>query len=57
MLQANKRETTTIKTYDLAIIMPFAWIMSQSILNGSVFWFLISYACFINYAMMRKRNV
>ena len=56
MLQANKRETRAIKIYDLAIITPFAWIMSQSILTGSIFWFLISYACFVNYAMMRREN-
>ena len=56
MLQADKRETTAIKPYDIAVIMPFAYVMSQSILTGSVFWFLISYAFFINYAVMRREN-
>lgn len=54
MLQAS--ETPVIKPYDWFIITPAAWLMSQSILSGQVFWFLLGYFFFINYAIWRREN-
>ena len=54
MLQADKQEANTIKPYDIALCMIAAWVMSQAIISGSVFWFIIGYMFFINYAMWRR---
>jgi hypothetical protein len=54
MLQADK---TTIKWFDYFILMPFAYIISQSIIYGNWWWIIIAYAFFINYAHSRREHV
>jgi len=55
MLQTSETPRVNIGDYLLCCIS--AWMMTQSILNGSVFWFLIGYMLFVNYAVWRKENV
>ena len=52
MLQADK--TPRIKVFDLLVICPFAWVISQAGINGSILWVAIAYIFFVNYAFMRR---
>jgi len=55
MLQAD--QTPKLKLYDLLVIIPFAWVISQSILTGSWMWLIVAYAFFLNYAYGRREYV
>ena len=55
MLQANKTSGINIGDYILCCMS--AWMMTQSILAGSVFWFIIGYMLFVNYAIWRREYV
>jgi len=55
MLQADK--TPKLKIYDLLVISPFAYVISQSIISGNWVWVFVAYAFFINYAYGRREYV
>ena len=50
-------QTDEVRWYDLLVIMPFAYVISQSILQGNWFWLLFAYMFFIRYAHGRKEYV
>ena len=55
MLQANKTPRINVGDYILCCIS--AWVMTQSLITGSVFWFIIGYMLFVNYAVWRREYV
>jgi hypothetical protein len=42
-----------ITTGDIAVIIPFAWVISQSILYGGIFWGVLALILFNQYASRR----
>ena len=53
MLQADQK-TPTVKLYDLMIISPFAWVISQSLITGNILFMLLAYSLFMTYAYKRR---
>lgn len=53
MLQADK-QTPAVKFYDLLIISPFAWVISQSALSGNIIFLALTYGIFLQYAYKRR---
>jgi len=56
MLQASE-VTPKLNIGDYFLCIFAAWIISQAILIGSVFWFVVGYFFFINYAVWRRESV
>jgi len=54
MLQTDKTPTQRVKAFDILVICPFAWVISQAGLNDNILWVVIGYLFFVNYAYMRR---
>jgi len=39
---------------DIAVILPLAWVISQSILYGGIFWGIVAFVIFNQYAARRS---
>ena len=54
MLQTS--ETPRINIGDIGLVLICAWMITQAIMTGSVFWFVVGYMFFINYAVWRRES-
>jgi len=54
MLQTSNKTEKSVKLFDLLIICPFAWVISQAGLNGNLLWVAIGYVLFAQYAFIRR---
>ena len=44
-----------IRWYDYTVIMPLAWLMSQSFIKGNLFFGILTYCVFVAYSIKRKK--
>jgi len=54
MLQTD--QAPGLNVGDIALVLLCSWMITQSIMVGSVFWFIVGYMFFVNYAIWRRES-